>query len=319
MNPEWNVARTAIAALAFWATTAVAYYDNEKGGAPPDLQYASPSQLASFFMDRYTLETNSPKHPQKLPVFVDDPAAPTSGRKVMVMHLQSSDAPSMPGHPGQRTELSAKREYMLPGTERWYALSFYLDGYWPTYDKKTKFVVAQLHTTQTTVVLQPNIEIAAQGDALSLVVRSNTRPVPPYAGAIPPTDDYYAEKSNTSQTFVDLGKLQKSQWYCFVINANWSNVRHKGHMKIWMNGKMVHTQYNTPNSYEILDPTLGIWPKVGIYAPAGFSADLWGSTPAWVKSYVDFIHLADPIGIGPDLMYAETPCKNIKAAPAFAK
>jgi hypothetical protein len=294
-----------------------AYIDQEIAGAPVRLEETSMTELENFFDDRYQLETSSPKHPRKRPIFVDDPAAVGSGRKVMLLHLQSSDPRSYAGSAALRTEISAKREYSHPGKERWYALSFYLDSFWPTYDNKTKFVLAQIHTSQKTVVLQPNIDVSALGDELSLTIRTNTRPVPPYVGA--PIDDGYASKNNTTQIFVSLGKVQKSQWYCFVINAKWSNVPQAGHTKIWMNGKMVHEQYNSPNTYENLDPTLGNWPKIGIYAPAGFSPHLWSERAAWVKSYVDFIHVADPRGIGPNEMYDRTPCKGVKVAPSFPK
>ena len=308
----------ALAACAF-PTQAVAYYDTEIGGSPADYQQGSTAALEDFFNQRYVLETKSPRHPTKVPKFVIDPAAPTSDRKVMVVHLESSDPSYTPGLPAQRSEISVKKEYTPPGQERWYALSFYLDQYWPIYDKKTKFVLAQLHTSQKTVVLQPNVEISTVGDQLSLTSRNNTRPVPPYAGAIPPSDDYYASKANTSQSFVKLGKLQRSQWYCFVINTKWSHTAHKGHTKIWMNGQMVHEQYNHPNTYENLDPTLGNYPKIGVYAPGGFSSEVWAGRVAWVKSYVDFISLADPGGVGPNEMFSRTPCKGVVPDPTFPK
>jgi hypothetical protein len=165
--------------------------------------------------------------------------------------------------------------------------------------------------------MEPNIQISAVGDELTLALRSNTRPVPPYSGAIPPSEDYYANKANTSELFFKLGKLQRSQWYCFVINANWSWSPHQGHTKIWMNGQMVHTQYNHPNSYENLQFGLGNWPKIGIYAPGGFSPEVWSGRVGMLKSYVDFISLADPVGIGPNEMFARTPCKGVTVQSAY--
>ena len=301
------------------STEAPAYYDTEIGGAPADYQQGSIAALEDFFDQRYTLLTTSPKHPTKHPKFVDDPAAPSSGRKVMVVHLQSTDAPYTPGLPAVRTEIAVKKAYTPPGQERWYALSFYLDHFWPVYDTKTKFVLAQLHTSQKTVVMQPNVEISVRGDQLSLAMRHNLRPVPPFVGAIPPHDDYYATKANTSQVFYSLGKLQRSQWYCFVINAKWSRAAHQGHMKIWMNGQMIHEQYNQPNSYENLEAGLGNWPKIGIYAPGGFSTEEWAGRVAWVKSYVDFVSLADPGGVGPGTMFGHTPCKGAVPQAVFSK
>lgn len=198
-------------------------------------------------------------------------------------------------------------------------MSFYLDHFLPTYDKKTKFVLLQLHSSQKTVVLQPNVEVWSIGDQLTLSLRNNTRPVPPSLGEIGTYDDYYTSKTNTTQLFVNLGKLQKQKWYCFVINAKWSHTPNEGHTKIWMNGVMVHEQFNNPNAYENLDPTLGIYPKIGIYAPAGFSTDVWGNSDPWVKSYVDFVTLADPRGMSAREMYSRTPCGEIKVFPAYPK
>ena len=284
--------------------------DTTVGGAPPP--GATDAALKAFFDQRYCLTTTSPKHPTAHPYFVIDPAG--SERKVMVVHLQSSDPPCTPGLPAQRSEISVRKEYTPPGEERWYAMSFYLDRHWPIYDKKTKFVLLQLHTSQKTFIAQPPIDVSVRGDQMTLTTRYNMRPVPPNAGA----SGDYADKDNTAQLFFDLGTLQLSKWYGFVINARWSHVAHHGHLKIWMGGRLVHEQHQHPNCYGNLNPLLGNYPKIGIYAPGGFS-DRWDNRVARVRSYVDFITLAARGGIGPNEMYGYTPCKGCAVEPTFPK
>ena len=283
-------------------------FDTTLGGAPT-------GDPAVFFDERYILESNNSRHADKRPKFVADPAG--SGRKVMLVYLESTDAPLLPPV-AQRSEISARRAYTPPGMERWYALSFYLDQHWPIYDTKTKFVLAQIHTSQKTTIVSPPVEIHVVGDRMTLVTRYNERPVPPVLGAIPPDPDYYATKSNSAQQFVRLGKLQKQQWYSFVINAGWSRDAHQGHLKVWMNGAMVLEQWQHPNAYENLESGLGMWPKIGIYAPGGFDKERW-TKPALVKSYVDWIYLADPGGIGPGEMFSKTPLGAVVPEPTFAK
>jgi hypothetical protein len=283
--------------------------DPTVGGIPPD---QSPVTLASWFEQRYVMNTTSPKHPNGKPLFTDDPGG--SGNKVMVCHLQNSDPPYTPGFKDQRTEIVVQREYTPPGEERWYAMSFNLDQNWPTYDKDTQFVLMQLHTSQKTWIATPPLHVMVRGDRLTLTCRHNTRPVPPQPGwqAYEPYEDYYASKENTSEIHVELGKVVKQKWYCFVINAGWSCG--DGHLKIWMNGSLVYQQSRMPNCYLNLEPGLGNWPKIGIYAPGGFGP-MWDARPAWVKSYVHWVTVAAPGGVGPSLMYDQTPCKGIAVVP----
>ncbi len=286
--------------------------DTTVGGAPP--AGVAPE---AWFPQRYVLNTTSPLHANGLPRFVPDPAAPTSGRTVMVCNLKSSDPVYTPGYPAQRTEIAVEREYTPPGEERWYAMSLYLDQYWPVYDKTTMFVLAQLHTSQHTWTATPPLHISARGDNLTLTLRHNTRPVAPTeeAATFPPYADYYASKYNSTELFVDLGKVLRQMWYCFVINAMWSNTARSGHLKIWMNGQIVHQQLQAPNCYENLKSGLGNWIKMGVYAPGGFGP-MWDGKVAWVKNYVHWISVASPQGIGPADMYAQTPYSG-PIEPAF--
>jgi len=270
--------------------------DNTVGGAPP--QGVSED---AWFDQRYFLGTNSPKHPNKRPFFANDPAG--SARRVMVCHLQSSDPP-LPAAPAQRTEISARNEYARPGEERWYALSFYLNKFWPIYDRDTLFVLWQLHTSQTTGVFSPPLHFSVTGNQMTLTLRHNLLPVPPPFVAV----GNYATKDNRSQTWIDLGKLVLEQWYSFVINIGWSWQAAVGHLKVWMNGNMVMEQYQHPNCYQNLDDTLGNYPKIGIYAPAGFGPR-WDSQVAWVQAYIDYVTMGAK-GSSTVELFAQTPYKG---------
>src|SRR5262245_14207840 len=193
-----------------------------------------------WFPQRYNIETKSPRHADGLPKFTPDPANPASGRQVMVLHLESSDPVYTEDGIDQRTEITPKFEYTEPGEERWYGLSFYVDRFWPIYDKVTRFVLAQIHTTQKGGTFTPPISVRAQGDRLTLALRHNTLPVPREG-------DGEASKSNTPQLFYDLGKLEREKWYGLVVNALWSWEQNVGMTKIWFNGKMVYTAYEEPN------------------------------------------------------------------------
>lgn len=266
-------------------------FDQSVGWAPP-----AGVSVNDFFKQRYNLETTNPRHADGLPKFVADPADKDSGRQVMVLHLESTD-PTNGVTPAQRTEISAKKEYTPPGEERWYALSFYLDKYWPVYDTTTNFVLAQIHTSQRDVIVRPPVEVRALGEEFNLITRNNTR------------DIIDVTQQNTTEITTSLGKLTREEWHSFVIHAMWSDTERNGFLRIWHNGNIVTKQVNQPNCYENLISGLGNWPKMGIYAPGGFG-NRWSGAKAWVKSYVDYFWIASPVMTAVQ-MYEKTPVAGI--------
>lgn len=251
------------------STPAFAQVDLKKGGAALD---------RTSFNLRYSIQSAKPENLE----VIADPAG--SSRIVMRAKVAKDDAKV---YGGLRTEVIPRDEYIKQGI-RWYTFSFYLPATWQS--DIQPMILAQLHTSQKTVVLSPPVAWVLRGNKLELDFRANHR-------SVSGTTDLASMSNSVAQT-ITLARVEKAKWYCFVVKADWATTPGNGSFNLWMNGEPVYTSDKLYNSYETW---LGNYPKIGIYAPGGM-------TVPSQSVYMDFIHLGGPESTISQ-MRALTPCK----------
>jgi hypothetical protein len=223
---------------------------------------------------------------------VNDPANPLSGRQVFQITALSNY--SLDDHHVARSEVSPRYDYAMNGSAHWYAASVYFPDDW--YYNNADTIVTQLQTSQNVTVVSPPVSIVARRNDLLLALHANHRQSP-YAGDTRTITDPVT-KANSANQEVFLGKIQKNHWYCFVMQANWSDTPGAGLFKLWVNGTLA---YESANAYNDYDSWLGNFAKAGIYIPGTMTQPIAQQT-----MYTDFIYLG-----GPDSSYQEMMAKTI--------
>lgn len=255
----------AIALNALVSDFAVAGIDYSRGG-----------DVATFadLEKKYVIQTfDKTKNVQ----LVKDPAG--SGKQVIMATVRDSDGLSASA---KRTEFVPTYEYLIRGV-RWYSFAFYLPDSWifHPYD----VVISQLHTSQKTAAVSPPVTFVILGDKLNISLHR--------------TKDVLLETSRANTETIDkrVATLVKNNWYCLIVRADWSEVKDKGELDIWVNGTKVFQERNHLNDF----PTwLGNYPKTGIYQPG-----LMGVAER--TAYFDFVRMGDAASSF-DEMNQLTPC-----------
>ncbi|UTY60500.1 heparin lyase I family protein [Massilia sp. erpn] len=235
-----------------------------------------------------------------------------NGRSAFRMTLSPGDP--LDAYNTMRAEVTPSRERTRQG-RRWYAGGVFFpaesadDPAWSTGLEEEWIVLFQLHSSQGILATSPPMAIVAKGK--ELVMESRANHIDKYAVTVQDkvvkiSSD--ATKENTSHQKIRLAEIQRNQWYCFVIDANWQHELGKGAFRLWMNGELVYEAQNVSTHYMNVDlPTAGNnpgnYPKTGIY----FSAfgDPQHSRPRVI--YTDFIHIGGAHS-SYEQMAERTPC-----------
>lgn len=198
------------------------------------------------------------------------------------MTLLDTDKKSFGGY---RSEIGLKNEYSKEGG-RWYAFGFYISPPWEESD--VPIVLAQIHTSQKSLILSPPISIVSRGDSIFLTLYGSNKSVDSES---PPTI------KNSAKRVIYLGPVIQKKWLCFVINVDWSYAPGEGKTNIWINKRLVYQSANDLNSY---DTWLGNYLKVGLYAP-------WKLGASSRQLYIDALWANDET-TNFETMYRKTIC-----------
>lgn len=196
-----------------------------------------------------------------------------------------------------RSEVVARWSYTHNGKRRWYAISVFIPDSWPFVQHDV--VVGQLHTQQPgTITVSPPVAVVLHDKYLNLTLQTSELSNDPNVAS-------HIEKNTSSTQTIRLGRIDdksaRDKWYCFVMQADWSNTPGLGGFKMWMNGVLKYDAINAMNSYQ---SDGGNYAKTGAYLTS--LQDLTPGTP--YTMYNDYIYLADANTTSENDLYNLTPC-----------